>query len=294
MDTTYTGDNAGAAGTMHMQLEAAGDVVLVVGEPPVYAIMVSSDRLARLSPVFEAMLSPVFRERLAGQRSLEPEEFYLRDDDVDAMLHICLMLYNHQPQNQPLKGSAIHGLLKTMEKYHCRDAFAMQVNDMVRHQLEQDTPTWESAILNTAIAYLADDVAQFKAHTSRLITAFTIKFLSTREFEGGDTLPLDALIVMFDKRQIARRMILHKLPRACVNDGSTLEGVCGGQVELRIIDQSNNIDEVFRAMEVMPAQSHVGALYPEVKQECSGLCLKCVKQGLIIRKGETCGSCPGD
>lgn len=293
MDATYAGSNAGAAGIQEVQFEAAGDVVLVIGEPPVYAIMVSSDKLARMSPVFEAMLSPIFRERLAGQRSLEPEEFYLREDDADAMLHICLMLYNPPHQNGSLTASGLHRLIKTLDKYQCRAAFAMQVNGMARAQLEKDTPTWESAILNTAIAYLTDDVMQFKAHTYSLINAFTTKFLLTRFFDGGDTLPFDALMAMFDKRQRARVMIHRESARACVRDGTTMEAVFGLATWNRIVTEENSIDEVLLAIRFMPQGSALGALYCQIKEVCDGLCLKCVKQGVVLNPEATCGSCPG-
>ncbi|KAF2487559.1 hypothetical protein BDY17DRAFT_289194 [Neohortaea acidophila] len=270
-----------------VQLDEQGDVVLIVGSPATHKITVSSVMLALASPVFKAMLgSSKFREGQGARSALEPMEVFLLEDDAEAMLNICRLLYH---QGQISRGMKLYHLLQTMDKYQCLETFAIPVDAMVRRELEEPIGDWEETIFFAAIAYLANDAEKFKKMTSMLITDYSRDFSDVHTSLGGETLPLNALLTMSEIRQSTQWSILVVFPTACEKDHSTPECIIGFQRWRRWLADCQTVKDFLDIVGSKTQKKGVETFRQDVEIDCSGLCLKCVKEGLMHHECETPG-----
>lgn len=271
-----------------VQLDDRGDVVLIVGNPPTYKITVSSAMLALASPVFKAMLgSSKFREGQVARSALEPVEIFLLEDDAEAMLNVCRLLYHQGEQAADLR---LYRLLQTMDKYQCLKTFAIQLDAMM---LRQFTGTLEDldqheVVLLTAIAYLANDAERFKELTRIHISYFTSYFSDDYENIGGEVIPASAILAMSEIRHEAQRRMLSDFLEACKKDHQTPEMLLGVGEWEECLYLHETVFDFLRNTETKSMTKAVGKLNKEIKKLCSGLCLKCVKEGCTDFMYETC------
>ncbi|KAF2487558.1 hypothetical protein BDY17DRAFT_306929 [Neohortaea acidophila] len=277
-------ETAVEAESEHVSLDAQGDTVLVVGN---YRIKVFSTMLALVSPVFRAMLGPHFREGSQSRNAANPLEVHLPEDEPDATLIMCHLIYHKKGKEVfsdcTLLPEKLYRLLKVIDKYQCLESLWLSVRALVSAELARDATFWETSILHVAIAYLVDDAWNFKLATKYLVTQFegTAMFSEVQKYEGGDIIPLNALLAMSEIRQSARHELSKGLSRFAdykrrrMSDFGTdaLEKWSGLGGE-----SLNFTMSVLETYETIPAISNVAI---KVDELCGGLCLKCVKQGLV-------------
>lgn len=118
-------------------IDSSGDVILVLNEG---RIRVSSVMLSAASPVFAAMLKPVFREGMQPRSYSSPTEVELPEDDFEPMLQIC-QLAHFKPSrlsnpNSRIQSADILRFAILAQKYQVSASMRLQVNGVLLEWFE--------------------------------------------------------------------------------------------------------------------------------------------------------------
>ena len=171
-------------------IDDEGDVILVLGEPPVSHIKVSSKILSVASKPLRALLSDKFKE---GQQLIEkkngrsgPAYVELPEDDKEAMLVLCQVLHFRKVEGCP-SINLLNNVAILCDKYDCSQALHFASSTWLAAYLPfVDQPNHEGLL---ADAYLFKNPAYFQAYTKRLITTCSGTFDQVFLYGGGDVLP---------------------------------------------------------------------------------------------------------
>lgn len=206
-----------------VDLAPHGDIILVAGSAQEMRVKVAFDLLAAVSPVFKRMLSGRFAEGQVRRSSTQPQEVSLPDDDAQAVLNICRLLYHKSEDASKATSTSaqLYHLVKTADKYDLLAALRLQLKALMHNEFDQHArgkTQFDSAILRAAVTYLLGDAKLFELATHHLITEFNKPLSSALALEGGDVLPVSALLAMSEKRTQAQLAIgsgLLSLGAAC-------------------------------------------------------------------------------
>lgn len=139
-------------------IDPHGDLVLQVENE---SLLVSSKVLALVSPVFEAMLKPSFKEGIAFQMGKgEPLPIPLPEDDMEALTIFCKVAHHKFREiTQPPDPSRLEKLAYILDKYQCTAAMAAHGALWLQRETEGISPDDLGRLL--LFAYVLDLPKEF-------------------------------------------------------------------------------------------------------------------------------------
>lgn len=115
-------------------IDPKGDLVLKVGSKQPKLMRVSSKYMTIVSKVFNALLSPRFREGQTHHDASNPLE--LPDDQAEAMELICKLAHHKISKASIILASRLQALVVVCDKYGCLSSFATHVNAVLSTWLQ--------------------------------------------------------------------------------------------------------------------------------------------------------------
>ena len=103
-------------------MDRMGDLVLELGDQ---RLLVSSTILTLVSPVFEAMFKPTFKEGIGAASSIAPYAIPLPEDDPEAFILFCRVIH-HRTNEVQLHPSpfCLENQAFICDKYQCKSVLA--------------------------------------------------------------------------------------------------------------------------------------------------------------------------
>ena len=133
MKRSHDGEVGGSTKDV-LELDPKGDLVLKIGIHPNRLIRVSTKHLTVTSPVFEALLSPNFREGQTIRDCSDP--LLLPDDDPKDMETLLKILHHKHGQPSEIKPHDLVGLAVVGDKYDCMTALTSTFHLIITLWLE--------------------------------------------------------------------------------------------------------------------------------------------------------------
>ena len=164
------------------------------------------------------MLESNFREGQMARSALAPQEIELPDDDAVGVSDMCHLLHHKADKITSELSSArrLYHYALAIDKYGCREVLTLQSEALMQRHLESLTDgkkkDWNHAALDAGTAYLLQDSQGFQLATKRLIMDFNNSFLEFRVIEGGELLPVHALLAMEEKRNKGQSELARNAP----------------------------------------------------------------------------------
>lgn len=156
------------------------------------------------------MLDGPFAEGQPQRSAVSPQELVLHDDDSSAVCDICGLLYHKVKRltRDPLSAAALYYLIKAADKYDCLSTMRLQILGLMHTRFDCYTEhNWKDSVLHAAAAYLFKDAKFFETATRHLIMNFNEPLSGVRKLDGGEVLPVSALLAMAERRAKAQRTI---------------------------------------------------------------------------------------
>ncbi|KAK6388058.1 hypothetical protein LTR65_008224 [Meristemomyces frigidus] len=295
-----------------------GDLFLIVGDKKKAKLRVSSAMLKGTSAVFAAMLGPHFQEGQGTCSAESPKEISFPDDDAIAMSDMCNLLHHKTPKE--LAGfpvsKTIVAVAVVIDKYACHEALRLQGQALLLGWLSHQGNLLKGLIpcswcLMACAAYLFDHTASFRTFTNRLVTECFTPCSTLLKDKQCMILPLPVF-----QRQGAQRRISGALPVLGAPTCSLTSNPCRPFYDdafARTItaafkldywppafDENNSIAAAITTIKgigdlsrkptgcdhtlghkTMVTAAEFIDLATSVEKGCEGLCLQCVKEGVL-------------
>lgn len=147
-------------------IDPHGDLILQVENE---SLLVSSRILALVSPVFEAMLKPNFKEGVAFQMGNgTPLTIPLPEDDMEALTVFCKVIHHRFHElSQPPDPRCLENLAFILDKYQCTGAMAAYGACWL--QVETNGISWEGLGQLILFAYVLDLPKEFSRLCAKAI-----------------------------------------------------------------------------------------------------------------------------
>ena len=134
-----------------IEIDPKGDLVLKVGSKQPKLMRVSSKHMTTVSKVFDALLSPRFREGQTHHDESNPLE--LPDDQAEAMELMCKLAHHKISKASTILASRLQALVVVCDKYDCLGPFAIHFNAVLSTWL-QDFDSWGHWYVKSNDVYL--------------------------------------------------------------------------------------------------------------------------------------------
>lgn len=179
-----------------VEIAASGDIILVVG-PKQVRLCVYSQILKTVSKPFSAMLSPTWNPGCSLPSATSPVEYFLPEDDADAMKYVCAVLH-HQNHilPRPMETCDIFQISVIADKYDLLGALEFASESWLADRDGSCVCDWELTRL-AAAAYTFQDAEAFKDTTRALVLNYSGSFLDIADKELKSAMGLEVFCECF-------------------------------------------------------------------------------------------------